>query len=211
MTWKLHQSQSTPSPRRARRGSRIHLAVRADRDPADPAGRLRDPGPVGRRQPHPARQQPRRGPLERRDLALIALGYTLVYGIIELINFAHGEVFMLGSFDRGGALLARSGSTPATGTGGLVVGLLAILVLVDAGQRLAQRDDRARRLPAVTQRAEAGAADHGGRHVVHPAERRHPLDRRLAEERARPDRLAEGAVQHRRRARSRAGPCSRSA
>ncbi|MDP9144660.1 MAG: hypothetical protein M3N43_08170, partial [Actinomycetota bacterium] len=29
--------------------------------------------------------------------ALIALGYTLVYGIIELINFAHGEVFMLGS------------------------------------------------------------------------------------------------------------------
>ena len=30
--------------------------------------------------------------------ALIALGYTLVYGIIELINFAHGEVFMLGSF-----------------------------------------------------------------------------------------------------------------
>ncbi|MBJ95607.1 MAG: hypothetical protein CMP23_14180 [Rickettsiales bacterium] len=30
--------------------------------------------------------------------ALIALGYTMVYGIIELINFAHGEVFMLGSF-----------------------------------------------------------------------------------------------------------------
>ena len=30
--------------------------------------------------------------------ALVALGYTLVYGIIELINFAHGEVLMLGSF-----------------------------------------------------------------------------------------------------------------
>jgi branched-chain amino acid transport system permease protein len=30
--------------------------------------------------------------------ALIALGYTLVYGIIELINFANGEVFMIGSF-----------------------------------------------------------------------------------------------------------------
>ncbi|HEX7140198.1 MAG TPA: hypothetical protein VF219_20275, partial [Vicinamibacterales bacterium] len=28
--------------------------------------------------------------------ALIALGYTLVYGILELINFAHGDVFMLG-------------------------------------------------------------------------------------------------------------------
>ena len=30
--------------------------------------------------------------------ALIALGYTLVYGIIELINFAHGDNFMLGGF-----------------------------------------------------------------------------------------------------------------
>ena len=29
--------------------------------------------------------------------ALIALGYTMVYGIVELINFAHGEVFMIGS------------------------------------------------------------------------------------------------------------------
>jgi branched-chain amino acid transport system permease protein len=31
-------------------------------------------------------------------IALIALGYTLVYGIVELINFAHGDNFMLGSF-----------------------------------------------------------------------------------------------------------------
>jgi branched-chain amino acid transport system permease protein len=31
-------------------------------------------------------------------IALIALGYTLVYGIIELINFAHGDLFMLGTF-----------------------------------------------------------------------------------------------------------------
>ncbi|HZR98500.1 MAG TPA: branched-chain amino acid ABC transporter permease [Chloroflexota bacterium] len=30
--------------------------------------------------------------------ALIALGYTLVYGIIELINFAHGDVYMIGTF-----------------------------------------------------------------------------------------------------------------
>ncbi len=30
--------------------------------------------------------------------ALIALGYTLVYGILKLINFAHGDVFMLGAF-----------------------------------------------------------------------------------------------------------------
>ncbi len=30
--------------------------------------------------------------------ALIALGYTMVYGIIQLINFAHGEIFMMGAF-----------------------------------------------------------------------------------------------------------------
>ena len=31
-------------------------------------------------------------------IALIALGYTMVYGIVELINFAHGDLFMLGGF-----------------------------------------------------------------------------------------------------------------
>ena len=30
--------------------------------------------------------------------ALIALGYTMVYGIVKLINFAHGDVFMVGAF-----------------------------------------------------------------------------------------------------------------
>src|SRR5215472_13460327 len=30
-------------------------------------------------------------------ISLVALGYTLVYGIIELINFAHGDVFMIGT------------------------------------------------------------------------------------------------------------------
>ena len=30
--------------------------------------------------------------------ALIALGYTLVYGTLRFINFAHGDVFMLGAF-----------------------------------------------------------------------------------------------------------------
>ena len=30
--------------------------------------------------------------------ALIALGYTLVYGVLKLLNFAHGDVFMVGSF-----------------------------------------------------------------------------------------------------------------
>src|SRR5579863_9603362 len=30
--------------------------------------------------------------------ALIALGYTMVYGVLKLINFAHGEVYMLGAY-----------------------------------------------------------------------------------------------------------------
>src|SRR5919202_5817377 len=30
--------------------------------------------------------------------ALLALGYTMVYGILNMINFAHGDIFMIGSF-----------------------------------------------------------------------------------------------------------------
>jgi len=60
--------------------------------------------------------------------ALIALGYTLVYGIIELINFAHGDVFMIGSFAAAG-LYGTFGLTESTGTGGLFIGLLLVLVL----------------------------------------------------------------------------------
>ena len=61
--------------------------------------------------------------------ALVAIGYTLVYGIIELINFAHGDVFMLGSFVAAG-LFGTLGLTAATGMVGLIVGLLATLLAV---------------------------------------------------------------------------------
>ena len=40
--------------------------------------------------------------------ALIALGYTMVYGILKLINFAHGEVYMMGAF-AGYAMLTAFG------------------------------------------------------------------------------------------------------
>ncbi|MDQ3317054.1 MAG: branched-chain amino acid ABC transporter permease [Actinomycetota bacterium] len=60
--------------------------------------------------------------------ALVALGYTLVYGIVELINFAHGEVFMIGSFVAFG-LWGTLGLTVTTGPIGLVVGLLVTLVV----------------------------------------------------------------------------------
>jgi branched-chain amino acid transport system permease protein len=60
--------------------------------------------------------------------ALIALGYTMVYGIVELINFAHGDVFMLGS------LLALTFSTKLklddASPLGVTAGLLAMLAVV---------------------------------------------------------------------------------
>ena len=45
--------------------------------------------------------------------ALIALGYSMVYGIIKLLNFAHGDVYMLGAFV-GFAALTSMGGIPAT-------------------------------------------------------------------------------------------------
>jgi len=60
--------------------------------------------------------------------ALIALGYTLVYGIIELINFAHGDVFMIGSFVAAG-IFGTIGLTLTTGPLGLAGGLLVVLFI----------------------------------------------------------------------------------
>jgi branched-chain amino acid transport system permease protein len=59
---------------------------------------------------------------------LVAIGYTLVYGIVELINFAHGEVFMLGSFVAAG-FFGTIGLTATTGVPGLVLGLLLTLLV----------------------------------------------------------------------------------
>jgi branched-chain amino acid transport system permease protein len=42
--------------------------------------------------------------------ALVALGYTLIYGVLKLLNFAHGDVFMVGSFIGYGVLQALGGS-----------------------------------------------------------------------------------------------------
>jgi branched-chain amino acid transport system permease protein len=61
--------------------------------------------------------------------ALIAMGYTLVYGIIELINFAHGEVFMIGSLVTAAWFWGVIGLTEETAILGLILGLLASLVV----------------------------------------------------------------------------------
>ncbi|MDQ3162098.1 MAG: branched-chain amino acid ABC transporter permease [Gaiellaceae bacterium] len=60
--------------------------------------------------------------------ALIALGYTLVYGILKLLNFAHGDVFMVGSFIGFGALQALGGSA----TPKVPVWLLLVLIVLAA-------------------------------------------------------------------------------
>src|SRR5579871_2011589 len=63
-------------------------------------------------------------------IALIALGYTMVYGIIELINFAHGDLFMLGCFTSL-TLVGLLGINPEAASGGPVwVGLLLMLLVV---------------------------------------------------------------------------------
>ena len=60
--------------------------------------------------------------------ALIALGYTMVYGIIELINFAHGDVFTLGAFISL-ALFPVFGVVEGKSGFGYVIPLLAIALI----------------------------------------------------------------------------------
>ena len=63
--------------------------------------------------------------------ALIALGYTMVYGILKLINFAHGDVFMIGAFVgyySAGQLSTRLGPSTGSPARAAVVMLLAMLI-----------------------------------------------------------------------------------
>ena len=77
--------------------------------------------------------------------ALIALGYTMVYGILKLLNFAHGDVYMIGAFIGYGVL---------SGLGGPLSPDLALAPLDpahvprgDARLRPARRRHRAVRVP----------------------------------------------------------------
>jgi len=60
--------------------------------------------------------------------ALIALGYTLVYGVLRLINFAHSEVFMAGGFGGLFAMRAILGTSSPAGFWAIwfmIVGIVA--------------------------------------------------------------------------------------
>jgi branched-chain amino acid transport system permease protein len=86
---------------------------------------------------------------------LIAIGYTMVYGIVQLINFAHGEIFMTGAF---GALtvyfyILPDGTSMALAVPLMLIGgaLVAILIAVGA-ERFAYRPLRGapRLAPLIT-------------------------------------------------------------
>jgi branched-chain amino acid transport system permease protein len=64
--------------------------------------------------------------------ALVALGYTLVYGILQLINFAHGDVFALTGLVASTLLLSVFGLDETSSVLAIVGGLLGTLVIVVA-------------------------------------------------------------------------------
>jgi len=79
--------------------------------------------------------------------ALIALGYTMVYGILKLINFAHGDVFMIGSFVgfyAGGWFSKHlqgpnGGSSPASAAVVLLLSMIVCGALGYLNERIAYR------------------------------------------------------------------------
>ena len=61
--------------------------------------------------------------------SLVALGYTMVYGVIMLLNFAHGDIYMVGAF-LGLALLTAFSSVLGLGWGGILSAMLCAMILV---------------------------------------------------------------------------------
>jgi branched-chain amino acid transport system permease protein len=62
--------------------------------------------------------------------ALVALGYTMVFGVVKLLNFAHGDLYMVGAFI---GLLALSLVAGAVGTSWVGVGLAILLSMLAVG------------------------------------------------------------------------------
>lgn len=65
--------------------------------------------------------------------ALIALGYTMVYGVLRFINFAHGDVFMIGTF---AGLYLHRWMRPFFSEGSVFLGLVVLLGAMIAGAAL---------------------------------------------------------------------------
>ena len=78
--------------------------------------------------------------------ALVALGFSMVYGILKLLNFAHGDVMMVGAFVGWGILTWLGGSQDPSVAVWLLIVLMALGAMVACG---GQHRARALRLPAV--------------------------------------------------------------
>lgn len=70
--------------------------------------------------------------------ALIALGYTMVYGIVKLINFAHGDILMVGAYC-GFFILTVWGTTPTALTAAFIFSMLVCALLAVVIERFAYR------------------------------------------------------------------------
>jgi len=78
-------------------------------------------------------QQLANGVLLGSVYGLIALGYTMVYGILKLLNFAHGEVYMFGAFIGLGVLNTFGGPTGLSVAVPLVIALMLLAAMVGCG------------------------------------------------------------------------------
>ena len=105
--------------------------------------------------------------------SLLALGFTLVYGILELINFSHFNVFMVGSFIALFVLQAFGLSGQEVILTGLPLAgvlLAAFIVTMVFSGGLGVVIERLMPAP-VAQREGAGRDDHHDRRVLHPVQR----------------------------------------
>ena len=82
--------------------------------------------------------------------ALIALGYTMVYGVLKLLNFAHGDVYMVGAFI--GYFVIQWFGGPTTSHPGAAADPDHVRCSPALGMRRPRRRDRAVRLPAAARR-----------------------------------------------------------
>ncbi len=122
--------------------------------------------------------------------ALIALGYTMVYGVLRFINFAHGDIFMLGAFAGfyvGPAVLRITGLSPSFAAVLLVlpIAMLACALAGMAIERLCYRPlrDRPRLTVLITAIGVSLLLENGGQFVFGASPRSFPeliTDRALA-------------------------------
>lgn len=113
--------------------------------------------------------------------ALVALGYSMVYGIIKLLNFAHGDLYMLGAFAGFAMLGIAGGLAQSASLVALLVVLLATMLVTGAGgvvlERVAYRPLRAspRLAVLITAVGASFAIEYGMRQVAGPSPRVYPV------------------------------------